>query len=110
MALSNLLEGSAGSQLVTVLSVCLGLFAAYLYLRPSIAIPRGSPPLLKEDWPLIGTFRFFTARWDFFREGIANSDTGNFSFHVGNKHAIGVSGDEGRKFFFESKDLDFASG
>lgn len=115
MALSTLLAGSeafAASQqgLVTILSLCLGICAAYLYLRPALATPKGAPPLLKEDWPIVGTFRFFTARWDFFKEAIANSDTGHFSFHVGNKHAIGLSGDDGRKAFFESKDLDFAAG
>lgn len=106
------LEAFAGSQpgLVTILSALLGIAAAYLYLRPALVQPKGAPPLIKEDWPIVGTLRFFIARWDFFREGIAHSVSGQFSFHVGSKHVIGLSGDEARKAFFESKELSFNAG
>lgn len=115
MAILELLSGGDilnGAQpgIVTIISVLLGLCAAYLYLRPSLVNPKGAPPLLKEDWPLVGTFRFFNGRWDFFKEAIAQSASGSFSFHVGTKHVVGISGDAARKFFYESKDLHFNDG
>ncbi|KAL1302876.1 hypothetical protein AAFC00_003204 [Neodothiora populina] len=115
MAILSLVPGvealtASQPSVLTVLSVFFGLCAAYLYLRPAFVRPKGAPPLLKEDWPIIGTLRFFTGRWDFFQEAIAASNTGSFSFHVGSKHVVGVSGDEARKTFFEAKDLDFLEG
>jgi sterol 14-demethylase len=91
-----------------VVSLALGVFAAYLYLNR--ALPEGAPPLTKSDWPLIGPIRFWTRRWDFFREAAKTSSNGNFSFHVGNRVVVGVSGDEARRAFMDSRHLDATSG
>lgn len=44
------------------------------------------------------------------REGTAKSPTGIFSFFVGKKHVVSVSGEVGRKTFYESKDLNLSAG
>jgi len=62
----------------------------------------------KGDWPIVGTPDFYYGkRADFFRDALKESKTGNFSFYVGKKQIIGTSGAQGRKLFFESKDLNF---
>ena len=72
--------------------------------------PKSAPMLVRENFPILGALRFFTARWDFYRHGISQSKTGNFSFYVGNNAIVGLSGDKGRKLFFESKALGFTEG
>jgi sterol 14-demethylase len=54
--------------------------------------------------------QFFTQRWDFFQRQMAHSPTGNFSFYAGDKPVIGMSGDEPRRIFFDSKHLGFTEG
>lgn len=49
-------------------------------------------------------------RSDFFQRQMAHSPTGNFSFYAGDKPVIGMSGDEPRRLFFESKHLGFTEG
>ncbi|KAH0343929.1 cytochrome P450, partial [Aureobasidium melanogenum] len=109
MALSEVLQGLGTSQtLLTVVSLALGILAAYLYFNR--ALPEGAPPLIKGDWPLIGPIKFWTRRWDFFKEAAKISANGNFSFHVGNHVVVGVSGDEGRRSFIDNKHLDATTG
>ncbi|KAI1353474.1 cytochrome P450 [Xylaria sp. FL0043] len=65
----------------------------------------------KYDWPILrSAVWFFRRRGDFLVEGIRASATGNFSFYVGQKHVVCISGFQGRKTFFESKDLNLAAG
>lgn len=109
MALSEVLQGLGTSQtLLTVVSLALGLFAAFLYLGR--ALPEGAPPLIKGEWPLIGPTSFWTRRWDFFKDAMKASVDGNFSFHVGNRVVVGVSGDEGRRIMMDNRQLDATSG
>ena len=42
-----------------------------------------SPKLRDDDWPIVGSLKFFNARWDFFDHYREKTPTGNFSFHVG---------------------------
>jgi hypothetical protein len=72
--------------------------------------PKRAPKLVRENFPVLGALRFFTARWDFYRHGVSQSKTGNFSFYVGKNQIVGISGDKGRKLFFESKALGLAEG
>ena len=65
------------------------------------------------NWPIIGSaIGFYTKRYDMIMEGISASKAiggdGNFSFHIGTKHIMALSGPEGRKTFFEEKGLNFA--
>lgn len=41
---------------------------------------------------------------------MAQTKSKNFSFHIGKHRLVGTNNDEGRKAFFESKDLGFAEG
>jgi sterol 14-demethylase len=78
-----------------------------VFWRP--AFPKNAPKWYKKgDWPILGSVEYYYGRrLDFVREALRNSKTGNFSFYIGKKQMIGVSGPAGRKVFFESKDLNF---
>ncbi|TIC90210.1 Obtusifoliol 14-alpha demethylase [Colletotrichum higginsianum] len=75
--------------------------------RPSF--PRNAPRLLK-GYPVLGTPRFFSERGNFLSEGRRFAASGNWSFYFGKMRIVGLSGDEGRRLFFESRDLDFTKG
>ena len=94
--------------LAAVLSVAIGIFTALSLARPSI--PAKAPKLVQGSWPIVGSLGFFKSRWDFFNQAAKRSATGNFSFYVGRYHVVGVSGDAGRKAFFESRALNLAEG
>lgn len=109
MALTEVLNGLGTSQTVlTAVSLALGFFAAYLYVARSL--PAGTPPSIKRNWPLIGPIKYWTKRWDFFQEATKASLNGNFTFNVGKHVVVGVSGDESRRVFMESKQLEMGSG
>jgi sterol 14-demethylase len=59
---------------------------------------------------VFGDLGFFRERWDWWQRSVAQSTTGSFLYHIGQYTVVGVSGQEGRKFFFESKDLGFSEG
>lgn len=79
-----------------------------IYARPPL--PPNAPKQLRESYPILGSLRFFTARWDFFRDAVKSSPTGNFSFFIGKHSVVGLSGPESRKVFFENSGLGFAEG
>ena len=81
---------------------------AYLFHKPPF--PKNAPRLTKEAWPVLGSLQFFTERWDFYQRAMAQSPTRNFSFYAGQWPVVALSGDEGRKVFFESKGLGFGEG
>ena len=60
--------------------------------------------------PVLGCPRYFSDRLAFVTEGIRSTATGNFSFYFGKLQIVNLAGSEGRKLFFESKDLNFAEG
>ena len=112
MALTDIIQGTGldvQQALIAASSILLGIITIYLYYqRPPLG--GNSPKRVKGEWPLVGSYRFFSERWDFCREAIAQSTTGNFSFHVGKHAVVGLAGDEGRKLYLESKELDFDAG
>lgn len=73
-------------------------------------ISRNAPPVVKGNLPLSGAWGFWGARWEWCRSVRDWSPTGNYSFHVGRHHVIGLSGDEGRQVFFDSKELGLTEG
>ena len=97
-----------------VLATVLGSIAVvggvllYLFSKPSF--PKNAPTLTREAWPILGSLQFFTERWDFFQKSKAHSQSGNFSFYAGQWPVVGLTGEEGRKLFFESKALAFTEG
>lgn len=46
----------------------------------------------------------------FWKNSVARSKTGNFSFWLGKYHVVGLSGHANRKFFLDHKNLDFVDG
>lgn len=92
-----------------VLATSLAIFIYRLVQRPPL--PSNAPKLWKEgDWPLIGAVRFYIDKHDMFLEAQKSTSTGNFSFYVGKKQVVALSGSEGRKTFFESKELHLNKG
>ncbi|VUC25709.1 unnamed protein product [Clonostachys rosea] len=75
-----------------------------LTTRPSLshAVPKLWKP---DDLPILGAWRFYSHRQEMYYDAQTSTDTGNFSFFIGKKHVVGVSGPEGRKTFFDTKDL-----
>jgi len=71
--------------------------------------PEKTPAVVKE-WPIVGSWGFWSGRWDFHREAARASKTGSFGYHVGQKPIIGMSGHGMRKVFLENRKLDLASG
>lgn len=96
------------------LQICLLAFVAIaiiiqrLLWRPSLS--KSAPKATSTDYPVIGDPGFFTSRWDWWQRAVAQSSTGNFSYHIGKNTVVGVSGEKGRKLFFDSKDLGFSEG
>ncbi|KAM7210435.1 Cytochrome P450 [Rhypophila decipiens] len=65
------------------------------------------------DWPVLGSsIAFFARRRDMLLEGRDASafPGGHFSFFVGSKHVVALSGVEGRQTFFENRGLSLAQG
>ena len=110
MALNSLLSEANSFPLSLAfgsLAVVTGLFL-YLFRKPPF--PKNAPGLTPEAWPIVGSLQFFTQRWDFFQKSLAHSNGRSFSFYAGQYPVVGLSGDEGRRIFFESKSLGFAEG
>lgn len=106
--LSTALQPQEWSATIWVLLLTAAATIVYqVFWRP--ALPKNAPKWYKKgDWPIVGALEFYYGRRsDFMREALRDSKTGNFSFYIGKKQLIGISGAEGRKLFFESKDLNF---
>ncbi|TVY73614.1 Sterol 14-demethylase [Lachnellula suecica] len=94
-----------------LLAFTLLLTLTYRTLQPSFKFPAASPKLTSiSSFPILGATKFFTARWQFFRHARDQSPTGNFSFFLGKHPVVGLTGVEGRKTFFESRELGFGEG
>ena len=115
---STLGDKWAGTGAVLVVtSASIVLYFLMMRLAKLPTLPPGTPKLLTKDhWPILGTLRFFTDRGAFTTEanraalGPDGKGTGTYSFFVGNRHIIGISGTESRKAFFDSRELDFTEG
>ncbi|KAF3011131.1 hypothetical protein E8E13_011429 [Curvularia kusanoi] len=73
-------------------------------------LPTNAPPVARDNYPVTGPWGFWTRRWDWYRLRRDQSSTGNFSFHAGPNPIVALTGEEGRKLFFESRELGFAEG
>lgn len=74
------------------------------------SMPSAAPKSASGQFPLLGAVNFFTKRWDFHHGAQKDSETGNFSYWLGQHAIIGLSGSIGRHAFFENKQLGFAEG
>ncbi|KAG4435810.1 hypothetical protein IFR05_008702 [Cadophora sp. M221] len=88
----------------------ISIFASYVVFSPRQSLSPHSPKQISDQYPIFGALRYFSARWDFYRDAIAESKTGNFSFYLGKYGVIGFSGRQARKEFFESKVLSLHEG
>lgn len=86
------------------------LVLLFAYSTRRTPFPSSAPPVVSEDWPIVGAFRFFVARAAFLRDGAKASKTGNFSFFIGKHRVVGISSTEGKRTFYESKDLSSHQG
>ncbi|KFA54601.1 hypothetical protein S40293_02211 [Stachybotrys chartarum IBT 40293] len=89
------------------------LLAYYvLYHGTSYEPAKGSPKQWTAyHWPVIGSsLHFFARRRDMFLVGRGVFPSGYFSFFVGKKHVVGLSGAQARRVFFETKGLSLAQG
>jgi hypothetical protein len=68
-------------------------------------LPQSAPPLAVGNYPVLGAVRFWTHRWDFFKDARRRSPTGNFTFHAGSNLIVGLSGENSRRVFYEIRGL-----
>ena len=73
-------------------------------------LPANAPAAARDNYPVTGPWGFWTRRWDWYRLRRDQSKTGNFSFHAGPNTIVALTREEGRKLFFESRELGFAEG
>lgn len=93
---------------ILVIASVVGLWIK-VFRRP--VLPKNAPNWWSgHDWPFLGATRFYTNRKDHFLDGLRSSSTGAFSFYIGRKHLIGLSGPAGRKVFYETRGLSLAAG
>lgn len=98
------------SPLQISVAIAIPLIFCICYLSSRTAFPPKAPKVARHNYPIVGALGFFTERWTFCQRAIADSPTGNFSFHLGKHPIIGVSGEEARKVFFDNRQLSFAEG
>lgn len=95
------------SMYVLLITTLVLLIARIIWQPP---FPLAAPPLLKESLPIVGALRFFSARATFCKDGASKTKTGNYSFYFGKYRIVGLSGLEGRKAFYQSKDFSLFEG
>lgn len=88
----------------------LSVLALFIKIQWQPSFPKTAPKQIKEGYPLLGALRLFTRRADFYKDGLSHTNSGNFSFYFGKHRLVGMSGAEGRKTFFDSKDLNMSEG
>ncbi|EED18907.1 cytochrome P450, putative [Talaromyces stipitatus ATCC 10500] len=86
------------------------LISLLAYMSYSPPIDKRSPAFTSDTVPFIGSWRFFTQKLPFWRNSMALSKTGNFSFWLGKNHVVGVSGEASRKMYLESRSLHLIKG
>nr|A0A4P8DJC8.1 RecName: Full=Cytochrome P450 monooxygenase dmxR5; AltName: Full=Dimeric xanthone biosynthesis cluster protein R5 [Cryptosporiopsis sp. 8999]QCL09096.1 DmxR5 [Cryptosporiopsis sp. 8999] len=92
-----------GAILVVLMS-----FLAFLSYTPSF--DKKVPAFTTHTHPFIGAADFMWRKNHFWRASMEESKTGTFSFWVGKKHVVGLSGEAARKTFMDSPGLDFVGG
>lgn len=107
-------EGSGGAKGTLYLRLASTTFAvlvfAIAFLSKRGPWPKNAPKQTYTSWPIVGTMRFFSGRWDFLRDAAGHSSSGQHSFAVGGYDIVGLSGEAGRRVFFESKQLSLPDG
>jgi cytochrome P450 len=112
MALLDIASRVSTSPTLLLLLVSATLFSIYVVVHTLFIrrLPANAPLEVHDNLPLTGALGFWTHRWTWYRRQRDQAKTGNFSFHAGPNTIVSLSGDKGRRLFFESKDLGFAEG
>lgn len=108
MAWDNLFQVGRLTEVLVLLVTLVSII--YLYRSRRAAFPATAPPVVKEGYPILGMTRFFTDRWDFFRENIKKSKSGSFSYWLGRNRMIGLSGDNARHMVFYDPAMNMEEG
>ncbi|KAL9097480.1 MAG: hypothetical protein Q9165_000376 [Trypethelium subeluteriae] len=106
----NFPSTSSSSTLTIVALIASTVIGIFLFLLNRPALPLNAPPYSHLSYPIVGALKFWSARWDFFSESAARSRSGHFSYYIGKYPVVGLMGEEGRKTFLESKQLNLDEG
>ncbi|THC90389.1 hypothetical protein EYZ11_010152 [Aspergillus tanneri] len=74
------------------------------------AFPPNAPKEVTEGSLFTGRLKFFSDRHKFYFQCKALSRSGNFSQYLGNHQVVGLSGLDGRRTFYEAKEMDVEEG
>lgn len=110
----DLIAGLARPQIVgtIICSVLMAIGSALFHqVLTRTPLPSNAPEQwTKNDWPIAGAWRFYKSRRDMYLEAQQSTETGNFSFYVGKKLIVGLNGSEGKKTFFDNRELSISQG
>ena len=90
-----------------VLAAILGYIVLEMVSRPHLT---AKTPARLPGYPVVGVPQFISARTVLFDMGTAISKTGQFSFFFGKHPIVGMTGESGRKTYFETKNLNMMKG
>ncbi|KAF2723083.1 putative cytochrome P450 [Polychaeton citri CBS 116435] len=108
---ADLDSGSSQSPLTIGLAGVTALFLGFMvYLFYTPKVDSRSPAFTTDTIPFIGSYRFFTQKIGFWKNSMAKSTTGNFSFWLGKNHVVGVSGEAARKMYLDDRRLHLIKG
>ncbi|KFY14210.1 hypothetical protein V492_02775 [Pseudogymnoascus sp. VKM F-4246] len=79
-------------------------YQAYIIHKPTF--DSRSPAFTSDTLPIVGSWNYFTQHKNFWKDCVAESKNGHFSFWIGKNHIIGLSGAAARKMYLDSRDLD----
>jgi hypothetical protein len=74
------------------------------------SLPANAPKLVKGSSLVFWSVEFFSNQTEWCKAMMATTETGNFTFHYGQNQIANLAGLQGRKTFFESKELSFSAG
>jgi sterol 14-demethylase len=108
MAISHDFQSFPSPVIFTIIAAAVAIIV-FRFVFSSSSSPN-APKRVGWGYPFVGTYEFFNARWDLFRQSSLLTASGNFTFFIGPHQVVGLSGDKGRETFFESRDLSFSEG
>ncbi|KFZ03777.1 hypothetical protein V502_10672 [Pseudogymnoascus sp. VKM F-4520 (FW-2644)] len=78
-------------------------FQPLVTARPTV--DKKSPAFTSDTLPIIGSWSYFTQQKIFWKDSVAKSKNGHFSFWIGKNHIVGISGEAARKMHLDSHGL-----
>jgi hypothetical protein len=96
--------------LLLAIIAILSVVAFYILFLPRYEVSSRAPKQTSHQFYRLGALSFFTSRWDFYKQAISESVSGNFSFYLGKYFVVGLSGQDARRVFFENRSLNLTEG